>query len=223
LGRVVGGGVVLESVSESAQAELVERAVRGDRAALGDLLLAHLDGLERHVSAKLPDHIRSLVAPDDVVQEALVQAIRGIAGFQSRGPASFRNWLWSIADHEVRQTVERLGAQKRGGRRQHVPAATGQTSSFIDLFELVADSTAGTASGALAGQEAARAMQVGIAGLPDDQRRAVRLHFLEGRSLDDTAGALERSPGAVRGLLHRAKAGLRDALGHSSRWFARKP
>ncbi len=214
---------MLDSMSESAHAELVERAVGGDRAALGDLLLAHFDGLERHVSAKLPDDVRGLVAPDDVVQETLVQAIRGIHGFRAQGSGSFRNWLWAIADHEILRTVEHCGAQKRGGRMQRVLAATVQPSSLIDLCERLADSQAGTASGALAGQEAARAMQVGIAGLPHDQRQAVRLHFLEGRSLDATAGALERSPGAVRGLLHRAKAGLRDALGHSSRWFARKP
>ena len=41
--------------------------------------------------------------------------------------------------------------------------------------------------------------------LPDDQREAVRLRYLGGQSLEETAKEMQRSPGAVRGLLHRAR------------------
>lgn len=60
-----------------------------------------------------------------------------------------------------------------------------------------------------------------IEGLPEDQQQAVRLSCLQGKSLNATANTLGRSPAAVRGLLYRAKQRLRDALGHSSRWFGR--
>jgi RNA polymerase sigma factor (sigma-70 family) len=70
-------------------------------------------------------------------------------------------------------------------------------------------------------KEAIQALEVHIAGLPQEHRRAVQLNYLQGRSLEETATALGRSPAAVRGLLYRAKQRLRVALGRSSRWFGR--
>ena len=72
----------------------------------------------------------------------------------------------------------------------------------------------------LAAREAVGAIRVGIAGLPDDQREAIRLHVLEGRSLAETAAAMNRSPGAVRALIHRGKQQLRDGLGRASVWLS---
>jgi RNA polymerase sigma factor (sigma-70 family) len=74
----------------------------------------------------------------------------------------------------------------------------------------------------VAGHEAVQAVHVGLAGLPDDQREAIRLHYLDGASVKETAAAMERSPDAVRGLLHRAKQALRNTLGRSSRWLSKK-
>ena len=65
-------------------------------------------------------------------------------------------------------------------------------------------------------------MQVGLASLPQSQQDAVRLRHLDGKSVAETAAALGRPPGAVRGLLQRARKSLRDALGRSSRWFYTK-
>ncbi len=60
--------------------------------------------------------------------------------------------------------------------------------------------------------EAVQAVQVGVAGLCREQREAIRLHGLEGRTLDETAATMDRTSGAVRGLLQRAKQELRDVL-----------
>jgi RNA polymerase sigma-70 factor (ECF subfamily) len=94
-------------------------------------------------------------------------------------------------------------------------------SSLADLVDLLCDDTS-TASAKAAEKEAIQAVQVGIACLPDEQQQAVRLRYLQGQSLAETANSLGRSPAAVRGLLYRAKLRLRDALGRSSRWFSRK-
>jgi RNA polymerase sigma-70 factor (ECF subfamily) len=92
---------------------------------------------------------------------------------------------------------------------------------MLNLVEQLSDHGS-TPSGNAARQEAVRAVQVGLAELPSAQREAVMLHHLDGRSVDETAAAMDRSPGAVRGLLQRARQSLREALGRSSRWFPRK-
>jgi hypothetical protein len=50
-----------------------------------------------------------------------------------------------------------------------------------------------------------------VAALPPRQRDALVLSALEGRSYEEVASALGVSPGAVRGLLHRARESLRGA------------
>jgi RNA polymerase sigma factor (sigma-70 family) len=92
---------------------------------------------------------------------------------------------------------------------------------MLTLVEHLSDHGS-TPSGHAARNEAVQAVRVGLAGLPSAQRKAIKLHHLDGRSLDETAAEMERSPGAVRGLLQRARQSLRQSLGRSSRWFSRK-
>ena len=56
--------------------------------------------------------------------------------------------------------------------------------------------------------------------LPDEQRLAICLHVLEGRSLEETAAIIGRTPGAVRALIYRAKQQLREGLGRASAWLS---
>ena len=70
-------------------------------------------------------------------------------------------------------------------------------------------------------QKAVEALQVAITGLPDDQRQAIHLN-LSGLSLDEIAETMNRTEAAVRGLLHRAKRALREAMGRSSKWFSKQ-
>jgi RNA polymerase sigma-70 factor (ECF subfamily) len=51
-----------------------------------------------------------------------------------------------------------------------------------------------------------------LADLPEAQREAVTLHYLQGWPLAEIAGHLGRSPSAVMGLLHRGLKQLRARL-----------
>jgi RNA polymerase sigma-70 factor (ECF subfamily) len=49
--------------------------------------------------------------------------------------------------------------------------------------------------------------------LPEDQRTAVRLRFLEGRQLAEIADELERTVSSVAGLIHRGVRALEGKMG----------
>ncbi|MCA9167929.1 MAG: hypothetical protein KDB23_09690, partial [Planctomycetales bacterium] len=68
------------------------------------------------------------------------------------------------------------------------------------------------------GHEAVQAVEDAIAALPDDHRLAVRLRLLEGKSLEETAQLMDRTPGAVQGLIDRAKKTMRGKLGRLSKY-----
>lgn len=76
-----------------------------------------------------------------------------------------------------------------------------------------------TASCLAARDEGVQALTVAIAGLPDDYRVAVQLRHLEGRSVEEVAKELGRTPDAVRGILQRAKEKLQQAIGRASLYF----
>jgi len=71
--------------------ELVERARAGDTDAFGELARRHGPAVYRAALAAL----RSPSDAEDIAQEALVLAYRGIAGF--RAEATFKTWVIAIA------------------------------------------------------------------------------------------------------------------------------
>jgi len=207
---------------EQAEITLIAAAEAGDRAALQQLLLNHCDAISRQIGNQLPVRIQTIVSVEDVLQQTLTQAVRDFGKRTSHGAASFRSWLGAIAEHRVRDAVKNHGRLKRdGGCRQVVVAGDRTASSMVDLVELLSDHRPSPSKQVAAG-EAVRAVQVGVAALPDDQRHAVVLRYFHGLSVDETAAEMRRTPGAVRGLVDRAKQSLRRALGNSSRWFSGK-
>jgi RNA polymerase sigma-70 factor (ECF subfamily) len=76
-----------------------------------------------------------------------------------------------------------------------------------------------TASRQLSRQESSQALHVCIAELPEDYRQVILLRYFEGLPLAEVAQELGRSEGAVRGLLDRARAKLRDGMGRASQWL----
>ena len=69
-------------------------------------------------------------------------------------------------------------------------------------------------------REAREAVQVCLARLRDDQREAVIAYYFEQRNTQEIAQRMNRSPGAVRELLRRARANLAKDLGTASKWLS---
>src|SRR5207245_11038093 len=72
---------------------LVDRVRLGDERALAALSQKERDRLWRMVRARLDPRLRGRVDPDDILQEAYLDATRRIAHFASEGSMSFFLWL----------------------------------------------------------------------------------------------------------------------------------
>jgi len=206
-----------ESTTETA---LLAASKSGDRAALGRLLLLHSEQLSRQLSAKMPPSLRRVTSADDILQQAFSLAFRDIEAFESRGPGSFYAWLKAIAEHQLQNAIKSAGRQKRGGNLRQVEAIRSDTGSMRDLLDQL-DAGDGTPSLAVRKEEAFAALNVALAELPEDYREVIRMRFLEGRSLEETAQTMDRSPAAIRSLADRAKKQLREAMGRLSRYLSK--
>ena len=200
---------------------LVQKAISGDRPALEQLLVSRAGGLSNYIARRLPNTIAAVVNVDDVLQQCLFEAFVHIGSLRPETTINgFAAWLRSVADLRILDELKAAGRQKRGGAFHRVRnAVDSQTGSLVDLIEKLPGEEP-TASRVLSRDEALQALRVGIAGLPDDQREALRWHLLQGKTLDETASQMNRTNAAVRGLVHRAKVNLAEAMGRASLWMS---
>jgi RNA polymerase sigma-70 factor (ECF subfamily) len=201
---------------------LLARATAGDQLALERLLLGCHDRLVAQLTGELPADLRGVVSADDVLQEAYVVAFRQIGTFEPRGPDAFYKWLRAIAKNRLFDAIKAARAAKRGGGRARAEAPAGPaTSSVVELLDLL-NLHDHTPSRSAAGHEAVAAVQVALASLKEDYREALRLRYIDGLSVAETAARMNRTDRAVHMLCHRALQQLHEALGRSSQYFTRK-
>lgn len=196
--------------------QLLSEAIDGNHAAMQQLLLAQSAEVARFIESRLPRKIRSTVDTDDILQQTFIDAIRSVKRFKPQQDGTFLGWLKLIAERRLQDSVKAAQRAKRGGdfNRVQRPKIT-QSHSIDDIVNLLSAGSH-SPSKSVARHEAVHAVQVAIQRLPDDYRRAVELRLLEGRSLDETAAAMNRTPRAVQGLVDRAKRKMRAALARLS-------
>jgi len=200
------------------EAELFAQAVRGERVAMETLLMRHHDRLSAAIQAKLPAAMRGAVAAQDICQEAYVAAFRKLATFDpADGPEPFYRWLRTIAERKLADAIRAHRAAKRGGDRRRVHA---DQSSIVTLLGLVATDQR-SPSRSVARREAIFAVQDALERLPEDYREVLRLRYLEGLDVAETAAKMERGPGAVRMLCVRALRHLEAQLGDAAALLGR--
>ena len=140
---------------------------------------------------------------DDIAQEVFMAVYRARASYEPR--ARFTTWLFAI----VRNTCYRE-LRRRAPRTLSLSQQAGQGGSPVAAF--VADRRAPAGLDAVLKDERARAVKDAIDSLPDAQRMVVMLRRYEQLSYEEIAAAMGCSAKAVKSLLHRARANLKDRL-----------
>ena len=150
------------------------------------------------------------VGASDMVQQAMMQAVQGLDGFRGKTEAEFRAWLRQILARHLCHLDRDLHRDKRDIRReQSMEQKLAQSS--MRLQGLLAGEGPTPSQNAAMGENVLR-MAEAIERLPESQREAIRLHYLEGMKLSEVAEQLDKSTGAIAGLLHRGMKTLRTQL-----------
>jgi RNA polymerase sigma-70 factor (ECF subfamily) len=169
-------------------AELVQAYLGGDEPSAAELVRRHSNAVARFLysAGAAPDDI------DDLVQESLFRAFRGLTGW--RRAATFRSWLFTIAGNLLRDEFRR-----RKGRRV-IPLDERELADNADPH------------GELAAAEAEERLRAGVAGLPRLQREVFLLRAQEGAGYDQIAAVLGTTPGAARVHYHHAVRRLKEMI-----------
>ena len=127
---------------------------------------------------------------EDVAQEALVRALRGIAGFDGSRP--LRPWLLGIAANRCRTAL---------GRRSRRPAVAEVPADPVDHRPGLDDP-----------DDIASELERALDRLRDDYRLVFALYHEQGLSYEEIAQSIDRPVGTVKTWLHRARGELADYL-----------
>ncbi len=168
-----------------ADQELLSRILRqqsGWRGTLSTLLQRHHHG----VLARCHAYLRNHEDAEDATQETELRAYRAIRNF--RGEASFRTWLFAIADRQCHSLAYR---RKRRMLDEHLRA----------LIKIHEDSRLPGSDDSTGRQEA---MQQALSKLPDDARDVLTLRFYKDFSIEDIAITLDLGLSATKMRLYRA-------------------
>ena len=170
--------------------ELLAAHVAGDPQAFGTLARLHGDRLFAVAVRTLGDREEAA----DAVQDALLSAYRGAAGY--RGEAQVTTWLHRVV---VNACLDRL---RRSTARPTVPLpgpGPGEPAERRDT---------------LAERETAVEVQAALQALPVEQRAALVLVDLQGLPVEEAARVLGVPTGTVKSRCSRGRARLAVALGH---------
>ena len=195
---------------------LLQRAKVGDRDALGSLLNRYRPYLRILALRYLDSGVRQRVDPSDVIQQTCLDIHRDIGGFRGEHEAEWIGWVRRILENNVNQVIRRhIQAQKRSVRKE-VKIDNSSAGHRIQRAGPVSNESS-PSQRVMRGEQAVRlAMLLGR--LPEDQREALRLRYLEGKTLQQIAESITRSEMAVAGLLKRGLRNLRELGGTESKF-----
>lgn len=170
--------------------DLVERARRGDRAAMNRLYEEH--------AARVYTVVRRLAGEDalaeDLAQEAWIRAFRKLDLF--RGDSSFGTWMYRLATNTA------LNRLRRRNRRPEVEReGDPRPSNPTPVDEAVINQ---------------KVLSEALDRLPPGYRRVLVLHDVEGFTHAEIGELLGIAPGTSKSQLHKARARMRELIEPSS-------
>ena len=196
----------MEPTRWSSTAVLIELAREGDRSALDRLLARHRTALLHAVRAISGPALAARIEPEDVFQEAAMQAMRSIASLRARDAAGFRRWFQGIARHRILVHVAAARPRTRPRKTTALPDAH---LSFQDPA-LVPDAEFVEAQDGL--EDTGRRESRGLDGLLPDGRMAVVLHGVFESHWKTIAFLLDRATNEAARQVHLR---ARTRLGHA--------
>jgi RNA polymerase sigma-70 factor (TIGR02960 family) len=205
--------------SELISEQLLRAARGGDEQAFQELT----DPFRRELELHCYRILGSVQDAEDMLQETLLAAWRGLGEFQGR--ASLRTWLYRIATNRCLNLL-RSSARRPAKEVPPMPEPTPPTrraeplwlQPYPDtLLEGLADSAPGPAARYETKEATALAFVAALQRLPPLQRTALVLRDVLGFSTAESAKILETSEASVKGALQRAREAFAQRPVDSSR------
>jgi RNA polymerase sigma-70 factor (TIGR02960 family) len=202
---------MLRSVGQTAlERAALERVRTGDEQAFQEAI----DPYRRELLAHCYRMLGSLTDAEDMLQETLLAAWRGLPRFEGR--SSLRSWLYRIATNTclnaIRSTSRRPPVEPTPPFQPPEPTQRDEITwlqPYPDsLLEGIADTEPGPEARYSQREAISLAFVAGLQRMPPRQAATVLLRDVLGFGTDEVAAMLKTSQTAVKGTLQRGRAAL---------------
>ena len=171
--------------------QLLKKAQQGEAEAFGLLYERHAAAIFRYLYA----HLGSRMDAEDLTSDVFLRAWQALPNYHERG-VPFLAYLLRIAhnalvDHYRRPHLSTISTP--AGDENHISQAPGPAEALTSKTEQLE-------------------LAASLSQLKDDYRTVLVLRFINLLSPEETAQVMQRSPGAVRVLQHRALHALRQII-----------
>lgn len=199
-------------MNESDDLELIQRIKDRDAQALALFIQQNRSRLAGFLRSITGEHLLAVVEVDDLVQEISTAALTGLptAPLDEYEPMQ---WLQQIARRRVVDAHRfHFDAKRRdAGRQKSLQAAASPDSSMMGLEQLLAASMTSPSAAVSQDIRMSRIQQV-IAELPEEQKQAIHMRYVEGLPTKKIAEQLGKTDVAIRVLLSRSMRQLEKEL-----------
>lgn len=197
--------------------EILLKARAGDEKAKGELLERFRPYLNVIAQRHLDERLRGRLDFTDVVQTTFLEASRDFGAFRGESVDSLLAWLRNILRNNIHTAHQQhLATQKRSARLEtRISIASESGGSSLGMEHIIPSDTS-TPSQRMMKNEAAADLALCLERIPETQRQAIRLRYLEGCSLREISEKMGKSEMAVAGLLKRGLRTLREVMDQSS-------
>ncbi|MGW7196604.1 sigma-70 family RNA polymerase sigma factor [Streptomyces chryseus] len=170
-----------------AEPELITRIRTGDPEAFTTLYNENRVAVSRYVAFRVNDQHLA----EDLTQEVFLRALRRVGSFTWQG-RDIGAWLYTIARNIIADYYKSARVKRELSVAELLDLDQAEASAEdVALRDLEAHEAHDTVTGALTH-------------LCRNQATVLRLRFIEELSITDTATAMDRTPGAVKTMTHRA-------------------
>jgi RNA polymerase sigma-70 factor (ECF subfamily) len=155
---------------------------------------------------QIDPRLRGKLDPSDLVQQTLTKAHQHQGQFRGNSERERAAWLRRILGNTLLDLLRKFQPELDQERSLQ---AVEESSARLEAWLAAGDESP---SQRAVRQEQLLQLAGALARLPEDQRVAVELHYLQEASVADIAARMDRSEASVAGLLRRGLQRLREFL-----------
>jgi RNA polymerase sigma-70 factor (ECF subfamily) len=159
---------------------------------------------------QLPPRLRSKLDASDIVQQTLLKATQNLAQFRGHTDGEWAAWLRGILTNTLVDAVRQFKGPKHDVRLERsLEAAIADSSARL---EALLTGSATSPSQQLLKEEQLLRLAAALGELPEYQRVALEMHYLQGCTVVEVATQMTRSERSVAGLVRRGLQRLREVM-----------
>ena len=178
---------------------LLLAAKGGDQQALDAILVMTEERLRRVVDRRLGTKLRASMRQSDVLQNSYLAMLAALPRFEGDDPDEFVAWVAQMIENDIRRQNRWFRAKKR-----HAPSRTSQRNLLAGILMRPTP----TPSAEMSSNEEHLAVREALLRLEPDHVRIIELSVFEELPHKEIAERMDRTEGACRMLLLRARAAL---------------